>query len=65
MLDEGTCHHQRHHGETESYCKVDCDVDGFCTETVKQRKCECPSSLNDESKLEERCVTAVFKVKKD
>ena len=62
-LNKRTCQEQRHQGEIESYCKVDCDVDGFCTETVKQRKCECPSSRNEESRLEEKCITAAFRVK--
>ena len=61
-LDPRSCQHWNRHGDIEQYCKVDCDIDGLCTETVKQRKCGCPSSGNNPSKLAKTCYTAEYRV---
>ena len=60
-LTHQKCRNPWYYGEVERYCKVDCDVDGFCTETVKQRKCICAKNEEKEG-AKENCTTLQYQV---
>ena len=58
-ITDSRCHHERYpleHGDIERFCKVDCDRDGYCTETIRTKKCSCEGSIN------EHCLTIKYKV---
>ena len=66
-LTDRKCIDSWYHGQIEKFCKVVCDVDGFCTETVKQRKCSCPSGAPSgthtaDIRMRESCVTLQYQV---